>query len=74
MLNRTAVGSTRLPSGLQLRPGLASVDARLKTVGGKIEIRPVMHVALSYEDSYSTPMRSPPLRTPGLYLYSGLVC
>ena len=66
--------STQPSSGLQLRPGLASVDARLKAVGDKVEIRPVKHVALSYEDSYSTPMRPPPLHRPGLHLYSGLVC
>ena len=68
------MGSTRPPPDLQLRPGLASVDARRKAVGDKVEIRPVRHVALSYEDSYSMPMRSPPLRRPGLHLYSGLVC
>src|SRR6266436_518002 len=44
------------------------------SVGDKVEIRPMISVALSCEDSYSTPMRSPPLRRPGLHLYSGLVC
>ena len=49
MLNRTAVGSTRPLSGLQLRPGPTSVDARLKAVGDKVEIRPIMYLALSYD-------------------------
>ena len=43
------MGSTRPLSGLQLRPGPASVDARLKAVGDKVEIRPIMYLALSYD-------------------------
>jgi hypothetical protein len=57
-------------SGRSAQAGLASVDARLKAVGDKVEMRPVKHVALSYEGSYSMPMRSRPLRRLGLHLYA----
>jgi hypothetical protein len=43
------VGSTGPLSGLQLRLGPASVDARLKAVGDKVEIQPVMYASFRHQ-------------------------
>src|SRR5262249_40618336 len=67
----------RLPGASLMRQGPLPLPARRERAGVRGiagEIRLVKHVALSYEDSYSMPMRLPPLRRPGLHPYTGLVC